>query len=55
MDHFGLSKKHMKISRIGDSLKEVIEFGLGKVKREGLLRRNISKVSKTGIHMVGLE
>lgn len=55
MDQLGLSKKHVKISRIGDSLKEVLEFGLGKAKREGLLRRDISIVSKTVLHVVGLE
>lgn len=58
-DHCGsisvIKKKHVKISRIGDSLKEVMEFGLGKAKKEGFLRRDISKVSKTGLHMVGLE
>lgn len=45
----------MKINSIQDSLREITKFDMIQRVGEGFLRRDVSKVSETGFHLVDLE
>lgn len=45
----------MKINSIQDSLREITKFDMIQRVGEGFLRRDVSKVSETGLHLVDLE
>lgn len=48
-------QKTMKINSIQDSLREITKFDMIQRVGEGFLRRDVSKVSETGLHLVDLE